>query len=55
MMGMEAPKTCWVTRKRQVINLWNCRIYLVNLFEMYDDAQTCQRQEHYKCILLDFV
>jgi hypothetical protein len=30
--------------KRQVINLRNCCIWLVNLFELYDDAGTCQRQ-----------
>ena len=26
LMGVEAPETCWATRKRQVINLWNCSI-----------------------------
>ena len=36
MMGEEAPETCWATHKRQVINLWNCRILLVNLFESKD-------------------
>jgi hypothetical protein len=30
--------------KRQVINLWNCCILLVDLFESYDDARTCERQ-----------
>ena len=30
--------------KRQVINLKNCCIWFVNLFELYDDARTCQRQ-----------
>jgi hypothetical protein len=44
MMGVEAPETCWKTHKRQVINLWNCWFWLVNLFELYDDARTCQRQ-----------
>ena len=44
MMGVEAPETCWATHKRQVINLWNCCIWLVDLFELYDDARTCQRQ-----------
>jgi len=44
MMGMEVSETCWATHKRQVINLWNCCIWLVNLFELYDDARTCQRQ-----------
>jgi len=34
MMGGEAPETCWVTHKRQVINLWNCCILLVDLFEL---------------------
>jgi hypothetical protein len=43
-MGVEAPETCWATHKRQVINLWNCCIWLVNLSEMYDDARNCQRQ-----------
>jgi hypothetical protein len=45
MMGMEEPETCWATNKRQVINLWNCGILLINLFELYDDARTCQRQK----------
>jgi len=44
MMGVEAPETCWATHKRQVIKLWNCCIWLVNLFKLYDDARTCQRQ-----------
>jgi len=33
--GEEAPETCWATHKRQVINLWNCCILLVNLFESF--------------------
>jgi len=33
MMGGEVPETCWATHKRQVINLCNCYILLVNLFE----------------------
>jgi len=44
MMGGEAPETCWATHKRQVINLWNCCILLVDLFESYDDARTCKRK-----------
>jgi len=44
MMGGETPETCWATHKRQVINLWNCCILLVELFESYDDARTCERQ-----------
>ena len=43
-MGEETPETCWATHKRQVINLWNCCILLVDLFESYDDARTCERQ-----------
>jgi hypothetical protein len=34
MMGGETPETCWATHKRQVINLWNCCISLVELFEL---------------------
>ena len=50
MMAVEEPETCWVTHKRQVMNLWNCCIWLVNLFEFYDDARTCQRQTgYYRC------
>jgi hypothetical protein len=43
-MGEEAPETCWATHKRQVINLWNCCILLVNLFELYDDTRTYKHQ-----------
>ena len=35
MMGAEGPETCWATHKRQVINLWNGCILLVNLFEFF--------------------
>jgi hypothetical protein len=31
--GGETSETCWATHKRQVINLWNCCILLVDLFE----------------------
>jgi hypothetical protein len=48
MMEEEAPETRWATHKRQVINLWNCCILLVNLFESYDNARTYERQI-YKC------
>jgi hypothetical protein len=44
MMGREAPETYWTTHKRQVINLWNFCIILVDLFELYDDARTCEGQ-----------
>jgi len=33
MMSGEASETCWATHKRQLINLRNCCILLVNLFE----------------------
>jgi len=40
MIGVRAPETCWAVIKRQVINWRNCCIYLVDLFELYDDART---------------
>jgi len=43
MMGGETLETCWATHKRQIINLWNCCILLVDLFESYDDARTSER------------
>ena len=43
-MGGKAPETWWATHKRQVINLWNSCILLVDLFESYDDARTSERQ-----------
>ena len=49
MMGGEAPETCWATYKRQVINLWNCCILLVDLFESYDDARICECQIYLFC------
>ena len=44
MMGVRTPETCWAvhTSKRQVINWRNCCIWLVDLFETYDDARTCK-------------
>jgi len=33
MMGVRTPETCWAVHKRQVINLRNCCIWLVDLFE----------------------
>jgi hypothetical protein len=33
MMGMRMPEACWAVFKRQVINLWNCCIWLVDSFE----------------------
>jgi hypothetical protein len=44
-MGGETSETCGATHKRQVINLWNCCILLVDLFELYDDARTSKRQK----------
>jgi hypothetical protein len=50
MIGGETPETCWVTHKREVINLWNCCILLVELFESYDDARTCEGQIRFSCL-----
>jgi hypothetical protein len=33
MMGLMMPETCWAVFKRQVINLRNCCIWLVDSFE----------------------
>jgi hypothetical protein len=44
-MGVTTPETCWAVHKRQVINLWNCCILLVDLFESFDDARTCEHQK----------
>jgi hypothetical protein len=40
----QTPETYWATHKRQVINVWNCCIFLVKLFKSYDDARTCEGQ-----------
>jgi hypothetical protein len=40
MMGVRTPETCWAVHKRQVINLRNFCIWLVDLFEMCGDART---------------
>ena len=42
-------KTFWATHKLHVINLWNCCILLVELFESYDDARTSE------CLILRYV
>jgi len=44
VVDCQTPETCWVTHKRQVINLWNCCILLAKLFKSYHDARTCERQ-----------
>jgi hypothetical protein len=33
MMGVRTPETCWAVFKCQVINLWNCCIWLVDSVE----------------------
>jgi len=38
MMGVRTLGTCLAVYKPQVINLRNCCIWLVDLFEMYDDG-----------------
>ena len=37
-------ETCWATHKHQVINLWNCCILLVSLFESVCCFVLCPRQ-----------
>jgi hypothetical protein len=54
-MGGETPKTCWATHKSQVINLWNCWILLVELFESYDDARTYECQIYTQYIVHSFL
>ena len=34
-MGMRMPETCWAVFKRQAINLRNCCIWLVDLFDFF--------------------
>jgi hypothetical protein len=50
MMGGEAPETCWARHKRQVINLWNCCILLVYLFESYFRGFTLHHGSLIKCL-----
>ena len=38
MMGVRTPETCWAVHKRRVINLRNCCIWLVDLFEIVPRA-----------------
>jgi hypothetical protein len=40
MMGVRTPATRRVVNKRQVINWRDCYMWLVHLFELYDDART---------------
>jgi hypothetical protein len=35
MMGGKTPETCWAVHKRQVINLSNVCIYLLDLYERF--------------------
>jgi hypothetical protein len=42
MMDVRMSETCWAAHKRQVINIRNYCIYLVDLFELYDDVWTCK-------------
>jgi hypothetical protein len=47
MIGASTPKTCWAVHKRQVINLRNCCIWLVDLFEMYCFIDFRMDNEHF--------
>ena len=42
LMGVRTPETCWAVHKHQVINLRSFCIWLVDLFELYDDARACK-------------
>jgi hypothetical protein len=42
MMGVGTPEICWAVHKRQVKNLRNYWIQLVDLFELYDDERICK-------------
>jgi hypothetical protein len=42
MMGVRTPETCRAVHKLQVINLRNCCIKLIDLFELNDDTRTCK-------------
>jgi len=42
MMGVRMPVICWAIYKCQVINLRNCCIWLVDVFDLCDDARTCK-------------
>jgi hypothetical protein len=37
-MGVRTPETCWAVHKRQLINLRNCCIWLVDLFGAYENV-----------------
>jgi len=41
MMGVRTPETPWAARKRQVINLRNCCIWLFDLFELHKFKFSC--------------
>jgi len=52
MMGMRIPKTCWAVFKRQVINLRNCCICLVDSFEcmMMHGLANPKRKKKHSCL-----
>jgi len=39
ILDLRTSETCWAVHKCQVINLRSCCIWLVDLFELYDDAR----------------
>jgi len=55
-MGVRAPETCWAlhTSNRQVINLRNCCVWLVDLFEIPCLVHKCSccfaKGQHLSCI-----
>jgi len=52
MMGMRMPETCWAVFKRQVINLRNCCIWLVDSFEWMTGFMTSAIAGTHSCQLL---
>jgi hypothetical protein len=46
MMGVRTPETCWAVHKRQVINLRNCCIQLVDLRRLSTINQSSQSHQN---------
>jgi hypothetical protein len=53
MMSFRTPETCWAVHKRQVINLRNCCIWLVDLFGMRQGVS--MRKPTYMFLFQNFI
>jgi len=42
VVGVGTPEACWTVHGHRVMDLRGCCIWLVDLFELFDDAQTCK-------------